>query len=67
MAHTTSAKPGIYLGWYIVAAFFFFALLTNGVRSAFGIFVIPMSEEFGWSRGSISLAAVLGTLVNGAT
>ena len=67
MAHTTSAKPGIYFGWYIVAAFFFFALLTNGVRSAFGIFVIPMSEEFGWSRGSISLAAALGTLVNGAT
>jgi len=26
-----------------------------------------MSEEFGWSRGSISLAAALGTLVNGAT
>ena len=67
MAHTTCARPGIYFGWYIVATFFFLALLTNGVRSAFGIFVIPMSEEFGWSRGSISFAAALGTLVNGAT
>ena len=30
-----------------------------------GIFVIPMSDEFGWSRGTISLAGAIGTLFNG--
>ena len=29
------------------------------------VFVVPMSEEFGWSRSTISLAAALGFLVNG--
>ena len=65
---TTTPKPGgrIYFGWYVVAAFTFIALLTSGARNAFGIFVIPMTEEFGWSRGYISIAAALGFLVNGA-
>ena len=66
LADIRTAKPRIYYGWYIVATFMFIALLTTGARNAFGIFVIPMSEEFGWSRGTISLAAALGALVNGA-
>jgi MFS family permease len=36
-----------------------------GGRSAFGVFVVPMSEKFSWSRSTISLAAALGFLVNG--
>ena len=65
---TTRAKNGggIYYGWYVAAAFTFIALITSGARNAFGIFVIPMTEEFEWSRGSISFAAALGFLVNGA-
>lgn len=59
-------EKGVYFGWYIVATFMFIALVTTGARSSFGIFVIPMSEEFGWSRGSISLAAALGALLSGA-
>ena len=57
----------MFFGWYIVATCFFIAFLTVGVRNAFGIFVIPMSEEFGWTRTTISLAAALGFLINGIT
>ena len=60
-------KPRIFYGWYLLGTFFFMAMLTMGARNAFGIFVIPMSEEFNWSRGTISLAAALGALVNGVT
>jgi MFS family permease len=60
-----SARPAIFYGWVIVAATFLIALVTVGGRSAFGVFVVPMSEEFGWSRSTISLAAALGFLVNG--
>jgi MFS family permease len=62
---TSSARPAIFYGWVIVATTFLIALVTVGGRSAFGVFVVPMSEEFGWSRSTISLAAALGFLVNG--
>jgi sugar phosphate permease len=45
----------------------FIALVTNGARNAFGIFVLPLEQDFGWSRGTISIAASLGFLVNGLT
>ena len=60
-----SARPALFYGWVIVATTFLIALVTVGGRSAFGVFVVPMSEEFGWSRSTISLAAALGFLVNG--
>ena len=63
----TKCDSPIFFGWYIVATCFFIAFLTVGVRNAFGIFVIPMSEEFGWTRTTISLAAASGFLINGIT
>ena len=62
---TDNTRPGIYYGWYIVATCMFIAFATVGARNAMGIFVIPMSDEFGWSRGTISLAGALGFLMNG--
>ncbi len=59
-------KP-IFYGWYIVATCIFVAFVTNGARNSFSIFVLPMSEDFEWSRGTISFAAALGFLVNGLT
>jgi MFS family permease len=41
------------------------ALVSMGARSGFGVFVLPMSAEFGWNRGTISLAAAIGALVSG--
>jgi MFS family permease len=55
----------VFYGWIIVATTFLIALVTVGGRSAFGVFVVPMSEEFGWNRSTISLAAAIGFLVNG--
>jgi MFS family permease len=60
-----SSRPAIFYGWVILATTFLIALVTVGGRSAFGVFVVPMSEEFSWSRSTISLAAALGFLVNG--
>ena len=55
----------LYYGWFIVAATFFSAVVTSGSRSAFGLFVIPMSEDFDWNRTTISLAFFVATLVSG--
>ena len=67
MASIQQTRPKIYYGWYIVATCFFVAFLTVGARNCFGIFVIPMSEDLGWNRTTISFAAALGFLVNGVT
>jgi MFS family permease len=62
---TPSSRPTPFYGWVIVATTCLIALVTVGGRNAFGVFVVPMSEEFGWNRSTISLAAALGFLVNG--
>ena len=66
MRRSATAKPPIYFGWYVVAAVTFIAFVNTGSRSSFGIFVIPMSEEFGWSRFTISVVAAIGAIVGGA-
>ena len=58
-------RNGLYYGWIIVGASFFISFLTVGGRNGFGVFVIPMSEEFSWDRSTISLAASIGFLLNG--
>jgi MFS family permease len=59
------SRPRLYYGWCIVATTFCMALVSMGARSGFGVFVLPMSAEFGWNRGTISLAAAIGALVSG--
>ena len=57
----------MYYGWYVVATAMFIAAVTTGARNGFGVFVVPMSEEFEWSRTAISVAAGTGWLMNGIT
>jgi hypothetical protein len=64
MDRTAPPRP-LYDGWYIVATTFCMALVSMGARSGFGVFVLPMNAEFGWHRGTISLAAAIGALVRG--
>ena len=63
----STPRPGPYFGWYVAAACLFIAFVTVGARQAVGVFVVPMSEEFGWDRTTISSAVALGVLVNGLT
>ena len=67
MTRIKTKRPTVYYGWYIVLACIFIAFVTNGARNSFGIFVIPLSDEFNWSRGTISFAAALAFLVSGVT
>ncbi len=50
----------------VVAGVTFFSLLTAaGLRSAPGVLLLPWQTEFGWSRGTISLAAAIGIFLYG--
>lgn len=65
MTSTTKLRPQVYYGWYIVATVTFIAFIAVGVSTNFGIFVIPMSQEFGWSRTAITGVGGAGFLVSG--
>jgi len=65
MQETPKTKKPIYYGWYVCAATVFIGVVSIGARNSFGVFVIPMSEEFEWSRFTVSIAAALGVLTNG--
>ena len=65
MQTTEKTKKPIYFGWYVCAATVFIGFVSIGARNSFGVFVIPMSEEFGWSRFTVSIAAALGVFTNG--
>jgi MFS family permease len=67
MGSTEKTQKPIYFGWYVCAATVFVAFVTTGARSSFGIFIIPLEEEFGWSRFMLSLAVGTGFLINGLT
>jgi MFS family permease len=40
-------------------------LVTFGVRASFGVFQIPIAEDFGWPRAEFSLAIALQNLAWG--
>lgn len=53
----------IFWGWYVVAGAFLVLAINYGVRYCFGIFLKPMSEEYGWSRSVISISASINMFV----
>ena len=63
-ANSSSRSP-LFYGWLIVGLCLFINFVALGGRSSFTVFVIPMTDDFGWSRGDISWAASIGLLVNG--
>ncbi|MEE9256816.1 MAG: MFS transporter, partial [bacterium] len=58
-----SKRPRIYYGWIIVCLSFLAMGFHNSARFSFGIFQVPLIEEFGWSRGALggAFALMLGT------
>lgn len=51
-------------GWVLLGAALILAL-SLGVRHGFGLFLAPMSAEFGWGRGVFAFAIALQNLVWG--
>jgi len=58
--------PWLFYGWIVVAAAFCVALMAYGVQYSFGIFLKPLSGDFGWSRALVSGAASLFMFSRGA-
>jgi MFS family permease len=64
---TTAGQTGgkVFYGWWVVLVAGVGLSLNYGpiIASTFGVFLKPLSQEFGWSRAGISLAFSLANLV----
>jgi cyanate permease len=56
----------LHYAWVIVAVIFAVAVMTAGVRSTPGVLIVPLEEEFHWSRATISFALGINLLLFGA-
>ena len=60
-------RSRLYFGWYIVAGAFLAQMLQAGLSVyAGGVFLVPMTEDLGWSRTEFTLAQTVGQVVTGA-
>lgn len=53
-------------GWVMVFASFVLSALAFGSLASISVFLKPLSEEFGWSRGEISLAYTVASFASAA-
>jgi hypothetical protein len=56
----------LHYAWIIVAVCFAVAVMTAGVRSTPGVLIVPLEDEFGWSRATISFPLGINLLLFGA-
>ncbi|HUZ75195.1 MAG TPA: MFS transporter [Stellaceae bacterium] len=55
--NTDAARPwGVHYAWVVVAVAFVTFLVAAGIRSAPTVLIVPLENEFGWSRADISFA-----------
>jgi predicted MFS family arabinose efflux permease len=55
----------IHYAWIVAAVTFLALIVSAAVRSAPGILIVPLEQEFGWSRATISLAVSVNLLLYG--
>jgi len=58
-------RKKFYYGWVIVAASFFAEIMAYGAMYSFGVFFIPLCEEFGWTRAMTAGAFSVYMIVHG--
>ena len=62
-----TAVSRIHRAWWIVAITFLTLISAAAFRSTTGVMLVPLEEEFGWSRSLTSGAVALHLLMYGIT
>ncbi len=55
----------VHYAWVVAAVTFLVLLTAAGVRSTPGVLMVPLEQEFGWSRSTISLAVAVNIFLYG--
>lgn len=62
---TRLAHRRIHYGWIVAAVTFVVLLSSAGVRATPSILIVPLEQEFGWTRATISLAVSINLILYG--
>lgn len=66
--NATPLRPPLYYGYWLIAAAFVAQFVAVGVQNyVIGPFMIPMTEELGWTRAEFTLPRTLGQVVMALT
>ena len=60
-------RARIHRAWVVAAVAFVAIVGAAGFRATPGVLIVPLQDEFGWSRGTISLAVSVNLLLYGLT
>ncbi len=55
----------LHYAWTVAAITFVVLLVAAGIRSTPGVLLVPLEQEFGWSRASISAAVAINLVLYG--
>ena len=55
----------IFYGWFVVAAVALVTFGVSGAQFSYGVFLKPMTEDFGWTRATLSLAFGITFMISG--
>ena len=62
-----AGRSRLFYGWYLVAAAALISAAVSAVNGSMPIFLLPMSEDFEWSRLAFGGAFPVGVLASGLT
>ncbi len=60
-----SAPSRLHYAWIVAGVTFVTLLGASGIRSTPGVLIVPLQEEFGWDRATISLAVSINLILFG--
>jgi MFS family permease len=60
-----SSKPRVHYAWMVLGVTFLTLLAAAGVRATPSVLMIPLEQEFHWTRATISLAVSVNILLYG--
>lgn len=58
-------RYSIHYAWIIAAITFLTLMTAAGIRSTPGVLIIPLEQEFGWNRATVSLAVSINLFLYG--
>ena len=58
-------RPWMFYGWLVVIGAVLVMALSSGTRMSFGVALVPLSQQFGWTRTTLSTIFLLTGIVTG--
>jgi len=59
-------RPKVHYAWVLIGLSALLYLGGGSITQAFGVIVLPLGDEMGWSQGSITLAYAISSIVSAA-